>query len=198
MRIQYNSARDELADVKERLEFAKKSSSKQLAELQLANEIAEEKKRKLTEEFEFLNNKFVIAESTNTNLKTDNLKLQSDLKEVSTKLNAVETETKNKRATFDTNEAQLQNLKATYDKVLHDKLELESKLDTEISDRKRWEEKNGVLKMQLDQEMSANELLKNKITSGLSQSDAKQIIKDQLQEEKNNEIKDVNHKSTEN
>lgn len=70
--------------------------------------------------------------------------------------------------------------------MLHDKLEIEAKLDSEVSDRKRWEEKNGVLKMQLDQEIAVNELLKSKLASGLTQSDAKQIIKEQLLNDQNN------------
>lgn len=81
--------------------------------MQLANEISEEKKRKLTEEFEFLNNKFVVAEKQNTDLKTDNLNLQSELKKTTAQLAAVESETKNKRATFDSNDAELQHLKST-------------------------------------------------------------------------------------
>lgn len=79
----------------------------------MANEVAEERKRKLAEEFEFLNNKFVSAEAKNTELKTENMKLQSSLKEASAHLSAVESETKNKRATLDTNEAELQRLKST-------------------------------------------------------------------------------------
>lgn len=86
--------------------------------------------------------------------------------------------------------------------MLHDKLEIESKLDSEVSDRKRWEEKNGVLKMQLDQEIAANELLKSKLASGLSQSDAKQIIKEQLVNDQNNdnakETNEVNKKQIDN
>jgi len=82
--------------------------------------------------------------------------------------------------------------------LLHDKLEIESKLDSEISDRTRWEQKNGLLKSQLDQEIATNELLKSKISSGLSQSETKQILKDQLlndkNEEKNKDIKDGNNK----
>lgn len=78
--------------------------------------------------------------------------------------------------------------------MLHDKLEIESKLDSEISDRTRWEQKNGLLKSQLDQEIATNELLKSKISSGLSQSETKQILKEQLlndkNEEKNKDIKD--------
>lgn len=81
--------------------------------MQLANEISEEKKRKLTEEFEFLNNKFVIAEKQNTDLKTENLNLQSELKKTTAQLAAVESETKNKRATLDSNDAELQHLKST-------------------------------------------------------------------------------------
>lgn len=65
-------------------------------------------------------------------------------------------------------------------------MEIEAKLDSEVSDRKRWEEKNGVLKMQLDQEIAVNELLKSKLASGLTQSDAKQIIKEQLLNDQNN------------
>jgi len=86
--------------------------------------------------------------------------------------------------------------------MLHDKLEIEAKLDSEVSDRKRWEEKNGVLKMQLDQEIAANELLKSKLASGLSQSDAKQIIKEQLVNDQNNdnakETNEVNKKQIDN
>lgn len=82
--------------------------------------------------------------------------------------------------------------------MLHDKLEIESKLDSEISDRTRWEQKNGLLKSQLDQEIATNELLKSKISSGLSQSETKQILKEQLlndkNEEKNKDIKDGNNK----
>jgi len=82
--------------------------------------------------------------------------------------------------------------------LLHDKLEIESKLDSEISDRTRWEQKNGLLKSQLDQEIATNELLKSKISSGLSQSETKQILKEQLlndkNEEKNKDIKDGNNK----
>jgi hypothetical protein len=77
-------------------------------------------------------------------------------------------------------------------------LEIESKLDSEISDRTRWEQKNGLLKSQLDQEIATNELLKSKISSGLSQSETKQILKEQLlndkNEEKNKDIKDGNNK----
>lgn len=113
MRIQQNSARDQLSDLKDRLDSSKKFSNKHLADLQLANEISEEKKRKLTEEFEFLNNKFVVAEKQNTDLKTDNLNLQSELKKTTAQLAAVESETKNKRATFDSNDAELQHLKST-------------------------------------------------------------------------------------
>jgi len=71
--------------------------------------------------------------------------------------------------------------------LLHDKLEIESKLDSEISDRTRWEQKNGLLKSQLDQEIATNELLKSKISSGLSQSETKQILKEQLLNDKNEE-----------
>lgn len=71
--------------------------------------------------------------------------------------------------------------------MLHDKLEIESKLDSEISDRTRWEQKNGLLKSQLDQEIATNELLKSKISSGLSQSETKQILKEQLLNDKNEE-----------
>jgi len=82
--------------------------------------------------------------------------------------------------------------------LLHDKLEIESKLDSEISDRTRWEQKNGLLKSQLDQEIATNELLKSKISSGLSQSETKQKLKEQLlndkNEEKNKDIKDGNNK----
>lgn len=85
--------------------------------------------------------------------------------------------------------------------MLHDKLEIESKLDSETSDRTRWEQKNGLLKSQLDQEIATNELLKSKISSGLSQSETKQILKEQLlnekNEEKNKDIKDE-HKLIEN
>jgi len=66
-------------------------------------------------------------------------------------------------------------------------LEIESKLDSEISDRTRWEQKNGLLKSQLDQEIATNELLKSKISSGLSQSETKQILKEQLLNDKNEE-----------
>lgn len=55
----------------------------------------------------------MVAEGKNTELKTENLKLQSALKEVSSHLSAVESETKNKKATLDTNEAELQRLKST-------------------------------------------------------------------------------------
>lgn len=66
-------------------------------------------------------------------------------------------------------------------------MEIESKLDSEISDRTRWEQKNGLLKSQLDQEIATNELLKSKISSGLSQSETKQILKEQLLNDKNEE-----------
>lgn len=98
MRIEYNTARDNLADLKEKLELNKKDSSKHIKELELANEVDTERKRKLTEDFEFLNSKFVMAESKNTNLKNENLKLQASLRDQTNKLSMVKLDQTNKRA----------------------------------------------------------------------------------------------------
>jgi len=98
MRIEYNTARDNLADLKEKLELNKKDSSKHIKELELANEVDTERKRKLTEDFEFLNSKFVMAESKNTNLKNENLKLQASLRDQTNKLSMIKLDQTNKRA----------------------------------------------------------------------------------------------------
>lgn len=45
MRIEYNTARDNLADLKEKLELNKKDSSKHIKELELANEVDTERKK---------------------------------------------------------------------------------------------------------------------------------------------------------
>lgn len=98
MRIEYNTARDNLADLKEKLELNKKDSSKHIKELELSNEVDTERKRKLTEDFEFLNSKFVMAESKNTNLKNENLKLQASLRDQTNKLSMIKLDQTNKRA----------------------------------------------------------------------------------------------------
>lgn len=98
MRIEYNTARDNLADLKEKLELNKKDSSKHIKELELANEVDTERKRKLTEDFEFLNSKFVMAESKNTNLKNENLKLQASLRDQTNNLSMIKLDQTNKRA----------------------------------------------------------------------------------------------------
>jgi len=98
MRIEYNTARDNLADLKDKLELNKKDSSKHIKELELSNEVDTERKRKLTEDFEFLNSKFVMAESKNTNLKNENLKLQASLRDQTNKLSMVKLDQTNKRA----------------------------------------------------------------------------------------------------
>jgi hypothetical protein len=98
MRIQYNTARDNLADLKEKLELNKKESSKHIKELELSNEVDIERKRKLTEDFESLNSKFVMAESKNTNLKNENLKLQASLIDQTNKLSMIKLDQTNKRA----------------------------------------------------------------------------------------------------
>lgn len=180
MRVQYNTARDQLAELKEKLEFNKKDSANKISDLELSNEVAEERKRKLIEDFEALNNKFVMAETTNTNLKTENLKLQNNLKEENNKLLSIQQEDKNKKASFEANENELQQLRANQSKLLHEKVELQTKLENEMGDRKRWEAKNGSLKMQLDQEIATNEYLKKKIISGISKEDAKQILKQSM------------------
>lgn len=177
MRVQYNTARDQLAELKEKLETNKKDSARKITDLELANEVAEERKRKLTEDFEFLNNKFVMAETTNTNLKAVNLKLQSSLKEETNKLAAIQQDDKTKRASYESNESELQQLRANQAKLMHEKVELQTKLENEIQDSKRWEMKNGSLKMQLDQEIATNEYLKKKIVSGITKEDAKDILK---------------------
>mmetsp|Transcript_10789 Transcript_10789/g.9242 ORF Transcript_10789/g.9242 Transcript_10789/m.9242 type:complete len:219 (+) Transcript_10789:71-727(+) len=178
MRIQYNTARDQLFELRERIDNSKKESSRKIAELQLSNEVADEKKRRLAEDFEYLNTKFVSTETKNTNLQSENIKLQTSLNDSTAQMNKVDKDVKNRKATFASNETELLQLRTTNFKLLHEKIELESQLENEIQDRKKWEEKSGILKSQLDQESSTNEMLKKKLSNGLTGNNVKAFIKE--------------------
>ena len=75
--------------------------------------MAEEKKRKLSEDYGFLNSKFVLAESLNTSLKSDNLQLllQKSLSSINNKEALADEADKNKSATIEKSKAEMEQLK---------------------------------------------------------------------------------------